>query len=59
MLIRPDEKGRAERPTKADIKETVDLLGDFGIHTTLPEFENRKQMYSWRKAEIKNKLARV
>lgn len=58
MLTKADEAGRKERPTVADIKETIDLLGDFGIHATLPEFESRGQMYSWRKAAIKNRLAR-
>ena len=58
-LIAADEACRGQAPTKADIKETIDLLGDFGIHATLPEFENKRQMYSWRKAEIKNKLARA
>lgn len=58
-LIKPDEKGRMERPTSDDIKETIDLLSDFGIHTSIPEFQSRRQMYGWRRQEIKNKLARI
>lgn len=56
-LIKSDEKGRSEPPTKADIEETIDLLHDFGISVRVPKCTTRKQLYNWRRNAIKDKLS--
>lgn len=55
-LTSPDDKSRGNVPTKEDIKETISLLGGFGIHIVLPKFTSKRQMYLWRKSEIMKRL---
>ena len=50
------EKERAKPPTKLDLRETSDLLYDFGIYATIPDFRSRSQLYEWRREVIRNKL---
>lgn len=51
-----DEKERSKPPTKLDLRETRDLLYDFGICIAIPNFESRSQLLQWRKSVIKRKL---
>ena len=51
-----DEKERSKPPTKLDLRETKDLLYDFGIHKDIPNFKSRSQLYEWRREVIRNKL---
>lgn len=50
------EKERSKPPTKLDLRETSDLLYDFGIYATIPNFKSRSQLYEWRREVIRNKL---
>lgn len=51
-----DEKERSKPPTKLDLRETSDLLYDFGIYKDIPNFKSRSQLLQWRKSVIKGKL---
>ena len=51
-----DEKERSKPPTKLDLRETSDLLYDFGILKDIPDFRSRSQLYEWRREVIRNKL---
>ena len=51
-----DEKERSKPPTKLDLRETRDLLYDFGICVAIPDFRSRSQLYEWRREVIRNKL---
>lgn len=50
------EKERAKPPTKLDLRETSDLLYDFGIYATIPNFKSRSELYEWRREVIRHKL---
>ena len=50
------EKERGKPPTKLDLRETSDLLYDFGIYATIPNFKSRAQLLQWRTSVIKGKL---
>ena len=51
-----NECERSKAPTKLDLQETTNLLYDFGIYATIPNFKSRSQLYEWRKRVIRNKL---
>ena len=51
-----DEEERSKPPTKLDLRETSDLLYDFGICVAIPDFRSRSQPLQWRKSVIKGKL---
>ena len=51
-----DECERDKAPTKLDLQETRNLLYDFGIYATIPEFKTRSELYEWRREVIRNKL---
>jgi len=51
-----NECERSKAPTKLDLQETTNLLYDFGIYATIPNFQTRSQLYEWRRRVIKNKL---
>ena len=53
-----DECERSKAPTKLDLKETSDLLYDFGIYATIPNFRSRSQLLQCRASVIKEKLNR-
>ena len=50
------EEERSKPPTKLDLRETSDLLYDFGICVAIPDFRSRSQLYEWRRKVIRNKL---
>lgn len=50
------EEERSKPPTKLDLRETRDLLYDFGICVAIPDFRSRSQLYEWRREVIRNKL---
>ena len=50
------EEERSKPPTKLDLRETSDLLYDFGIYATIPNFKSKSQLYEWRREVIRNKL---
>lgn len=50
------EEERSKPPTKLDLRETSDLLYDFGICVAIPDFRSRSQLYEWRRRVIRNKL---
>lgn len=50
------EEERSKPPTKLDLRETRDLLYDFGICVAIPNFRSRSQLYEWRRKVIRNKL---
>lgn len=50
------EEERSKPPTKLDLRETSDLLYDFGIYATIPNFRSRSQLYEWRREVIRNRL---
>lgn len=51
-----DECERGKAPTKLDLQETTNLLYDFGIYATIPNFQTRSQLYEWRREVIRNRL---
>ena len=51
-----DECERSKPPTKLDLRETSDLLYDFGICVAIPDFRSRSQLYEWRREVIRNRL---
>lgn len=51
-----DECERGKAPTKLDLRETSDLLYDFGICVAIPDFRSKSQLYEWRREVIRNKL---
>lgn len=51
-----NEKDRTKPPTEIDIEETQNLLYDFGIYATIPNFKTRSQLYEWRNRVIMEKL---
>lgn len=51
-----DECERGKAPTKLDLQETSNLLYDFGIYATIPEFKSKFQLLQWRSSVIKGKL---
>lgn len=51
-----DEEERSKPPTKLDLRETSDLLYDFGICVVIPNFRSRSQLYEWRREVIRNRL---
>ena len=50
------EEERSKPPTKLDLRETSDLLYDFGIYFAIPDFRSRSQLYEWRREVIRNRL---
>ena len=50
------EEERSKPPTKLDLRETSDLLYDFGICVAIPDFRSRSQLYEWRREVIRNRL---
>ena len=53
---KPNECERSKAPTKLDLQETTNLLYDFGIYATIPNFQTRSQLYEWRRSIIQKKL---
>lgn len=53
--IQHKEKVRKEKPTNADLKETVKILDDFGIHISvsdIPNFSSAYELEKWRVEKI-------
>lgn len=50
------ESRRSSKPTKADIRQVRDLLADFCIYDDVPDFDNVKQLDSWKRKLISDKL---
>ena len=53
--IQAKEKARKERPTAADLKETVKLFDDFGMNVNMseiPSFSSAYELEKWRVKKI-------
>lgn len=53
--IQHKEKARKEKPTAADLKETVKLFDDFGINVNMseiPSFSSAYELEKWRVKKI-------
>lgn len=44
------------KPTKIQIRETISLLSDFGIHRKIPECKTYDELLKWRKKMIMDRL---
>ena len=53
--IQHKEKARKEKPTEADLKETVKLFDDFGMNVNMseiPSFSSAYELEKWRVKKI-------
>jgi hypothetical protein len=44
------------KPTKIQMRETISLLSDFGIHRKIPECKTYDELLRWRKKMIMDRL---